>query len=487
MLFNSTFFILYFLPAVLVGWYLFQKMDNPIYSKVFLVGMSLWFYGYYNPWYLFILLFSVFANYFFSYLFVRNVGAGARKMTLCAGLLVNLGLLFYFKYFNFFVDNCNFFFHTEWSVEKIALPLGISFFTFQQLSFIIDRYWNKAPHYTFFDYACFVTYFPQLIAGPIVLHSELIPQLQKRENRKPDWDKFFDGSGLFILGLAKKVLLADTLAILVNAEYANIAYLDAPSAWLTIVFYMLELYFDFSGYCDMARGIGKMFGFELPENFNAPLMATSVKDFWRRWHITLSRFLTTYIYIPLGGNRKGLAVKCRNLFVVFLVSGFWHGANWTFVIWGLMHGMAMIFETLFPKLRFKAEWLNRIFTGIFVTLSFSIFRSDSLSSAWLLCQKLFHGGFRGFFVGVCNTLLVPENYPVFKLLEMKLPQLLNPFFVACTLMLLIISLLLAAAPKAEFFLQKYGTKKRTLILLAFLFTWAFISLSQVSTFLYFDF
>lgn len=487
MLFNSTFFIIIFLPLALIGWFLLQKADNPVYSKLFLFGMSLWFYGYYNPWYLFILLFSLFANHFFSFLFSKVHATKIRKIVLCIGLLTNLGLLFYFKYFNFFIDNCNFIFHTDWSIEKIALPLGISFFTFQQISFVVDRYWNKAPYYGILDYGCFVTYFPQLVAGPIVLHSEFIPQLQERKNRKFSSESFFDGAALFILGLGKKVLLADVLAIVVNAEYANIAYLDAPSAWVTIICYMLELYFDFSGYCDMARGIGKMFGFELPENFNSPLMATSVKDFWRRWHMTLSRFLTTYIYIPLGGNRKGLAVKCRNLFIVFLVSGFWHGANWTFVVWGLLHGLAMIFEAVFPKLRFKYEWINRFFTGVFVTLTFSIFRSNNLSDAWLLIQKLFCGGFKGFFAGMCNTLQITEFYPIREMLEMKFPGLLNPFYIACMILLLVISLLLVVGPKAENFIKKHGQKKRTLVLLAFIFTWAFISLSQVSTFLYFNF
>ena len=487
MLFNSTFFIVIFLPLVLIGWFLLQKIESPIYSKLFLFGMSLWFYGYYNPWYLFILLFSLFANFSISFLFSKTKETALRKFILCIGLLTNIGLLFYFKYFNFFIDNCNYIFHTDWSIEKIALPLGISFFTFQQISFVVDRYHDTAPHYSLLDYGCFVTYFPQLVAGPIVLHNEFIPQLKERKNRNLNSESFFDGAELFILGLAKKVLLADVLAILVNAEYANIASLDAPSAWVTIICYMLELYFDFSGYCDMARGIGKMFGFELPENFNSPLMATSVKDFWRRWHMTLSRFLTTYIYIPLGGNRKGLTLKCRNLFIVFLVSGFWHGANWTFVVWGVLHGLAMIFEAVFPKFRFKYEWINRIFTGIFVTLTFSIFRSNSLADAWLLIQKLFTGGFKGFFTAMCNTLQVVEAYPIRKALEMKFPQFLNPFYVTCVVLLLGISISLIAGPKAEDFLKKHGTKKRTLLLLAILFTWSFVSLSQVSTFLYFNF
>ena len=487
MLFNSTFFITIFLPSTLIGWFILQKLNNPIYSKLFLFGMSLWFYGYYNPWYLLILLFSLSSNYIFSALLFKFISPKIQKIVLCIGLLTNIGLLFYFKYFNFFIDNCNTLLHTDFFMKQIALPLGISFFTFQQISFLIDRYWNNAPHYKFMDYACFVTFFPQLVAGPIVLHNEFIPQLQARKNRHLKAETFFDGAGLFILGLGKKVLLADVLAIVVNAEYQNIASLDAPSAWITIICYMLELYFDFSGYCDMARGIGKMFGFELPENFNSPLMATSVKDFWRRWHMTLSRFLTTYIYIPLGGNRKGTAIKCRNLFIVFLISGFWHGANWTFVVWGLLHGLAMIFETIFPKLRFKYEWINRFITGLFVTFTFSIFRSTNLSEAWLLIQKLFIGGFKGFFAGMCNTLQIIELYPLRKLLELKFPKLLNPFYISCMLILLIISLILIVGPKAEECIKKHGSKKRVLFLFAFIFMWAFVSLSQVSTFLYFNF
>lgn len=487
MLFNSLIFITIFFPIALVGWYGLQKLEKPIYAKIFLVGMSLWFYGYFNSWYLLILLASVFVNYGCSKLYEQCEGGAKRRGVLCLGLLFNVGLLFYFKYFNFFIDNCNFFFQTDLHFEKIALPLGISFFTFQQISFLVDRYKEEAPDYGFWDYACYVTYFPQLVAGPIVLHSEFIPQLQARKNRRINVDMFFDGASLFILGLAKKVLLADTLAIIVNAEYNSIACLDAPSAWVTIICYMLELYFDFSGYCDMARGLGKMFGFELPHNFNSPLMAVSVKDFWRRWHMTLSRFLTTYIYIPLGGNRKGLARKCINLLVVFLVSGFWHGANWTYVVWGLLHGAAMVWESIFPKLRLKYEWMNRIITGIFVTLTFSVFRSESLEQAWLLMKKLFTGGDSGFIWGLSNSLTISETYVIWKVLKMEFQYLQNPFFMFCLILLLLISILLVRGKKAEEWLEKKGRTKRGLFILAFLFVWSFISLSQVSTFLYFDF
>ena len=487
MLFNSIIFITVFLPMALLGWFLLQKLDNPVYAKLFMTGMSFWFYGYYNLFYLWILLASIFFNFVFSILMERAGKPGMRKSLLAAGLLGNIGLLFYFKYFNFFIDNCNYFLHTDIHLEKIALPLGISFFTFQQLSFVAERYRGRAPHYSLPDYMFFVSFFPQLIAGPIVLHSELIPQLQERKNRHPSADQFFDGSALFILGLAKKVLLADSLAVLVNAEYNNIAALDSPSAWIAICFYMMELYFDFSGYCDMARGIGKLFGFQLPENFNSPFKAVSVKDFWRRWHMTLSRFLADYIYIPLGGNRRGKARQCLNLFVVFLVSGIWHGADWTFVVWGLMHGLAEIFETLFPRLRFKWEWLNRLITATFVTLSFSIFRSDSLSEAFLLWKRLFAGGNQGFFIAMCNTLRFPENYAIIKFLEMYLPQLLNAFYVMTFCLLAGIGIGLLEGRKAEEWIRDRGRSRSGLFCMATLFTWAFLSLSQVSVFLYFNF
>ncbi|MCM1027382.1 MAG: MBOAT family protein [Roseburia sp.] len=487
MLFNSVLFIVIFLPASLLGWYLLQRLRWAGWARIFMIGMSLWFYGYYNIRYLWILVFSVLFNYTCSRLLNASENGGLRKLLLACGIAGNLALLFYFKYANFFLENCNFLLHTQWEIEKIALPLGISFYTFQQISYLADSYKGDTAGYSFLEYAFFITFFPQLIAGPIVLHGEFIPQLKERRNRRPDAGGMFDGLGLFILGLAKKALLADALAVIVNAEYGSIPYLDAASAWVTAACYMLELYFDFSGYCDMARGIGKMLGFQLPVNFRSPLMATSVKDFWRRWHITLSRFLTSYIYIPLGGSRRGKAVQCRNIFVVFLLSGLWHGANWTFVIWGLLHGLAMIAETLWPGLRFRREWANRLATGLYVTFTFSIFRSDTPAMAWDMVKKLFGGGWTGFILGLCNSFQLPEIYPVRKLLEMAAPGLLNLFYVCCVMGLLGISVRLVSGRTAEEWLENRGRTTGGLVLLAALFVWSFVSLSQVSTFLYFDF
>lgn len=487
MLYNSVVFIIVFLPIALLGWFLLQRLENPGFAKLFMIGMSFWFYGYYNVSYLWVLIFSLAFNYIISML-MENGGLQAFRRSFCVlGIAGNLGLLFYFKYANFFIDNCNFFLHTDIQLEKIALPLGISFFTFQQLSFIVERYRRSAPHYCLLDYAYFVAFFPQLIAGPIVLHSDLIPQLQKRENRTPSADNLYNGMALFIMGLSKKVLLADSLAVLVNAEYNNIAGLDTPTAWIVICFYMMELYFDFSGYCDMSRGLGRMFGFRLPENFDSPFQATSVRDFWRRWHMTLSHFLSQYVYFPLGGNKKGRPRQCFNLMVVFLVSGLWHGANWTFIVWGLMHGTAAVFETAFPKLRFKWEWANRLTTAFFVTLSFSIFRSDTLSDAALLWQKLFTAGNQKAFLGMCNTLQFAENYAVRKLVEMAAPQHLNLLYIACLLILSVIGATAIRGKKAEQWIADKGATWKGAFCMAVLFTWSFISLSQVSVFLYFNF
>lgn len=487
MLFNSVVFIMVFLPLTLLGFFSLQQLKNPIYAKLFLTGASLFFYGYYNPWYLLLLGGSLLSNHGCSKLFELCKSQKSRRLVLVFGLFVNLGILFYFKYFNFFIDNCNMLLHTDWNIEKIALPLGISFFTFQQLSFVIDRYRKDAPHYSFVDYGCFVTFFPQLIAGPIVLHSEFVPQLQARQNRRIDGERFYDGTALFILGLGKKVLLADVLALIVNAEFGNIAYLDAPGAWLTVICYMFQLYFDFSGYCDMARGIGRMFGFELPINFDSPHMSVSVSDFWRRWHMTLSRFLTTYIYFPLGGNRKGMARQCLNLMIVFLVSGFWHGANWTFVVWSLLHGVAMVTEKLFPKLHFRNVWVRRLTTNIFMLVTLAVFRSDSLGQAGLLLQKMFAGGNHNMLIGACNMLQIPETYAIRKGLSMLYPQVLNLFYVICVVVLLAIAVILTIGPKAEQWIEKWGRTKRGLFCLATILVWSFISLSQVSVFLYFNF
>lgn len=343
MLFNSYIFIFIFLPLALLGWYSLNHFRKYRLASLFLAGMSLWFYAYFNISYLAIILCSIGANYLLSYVLTR---VQTKRLGLLAGILLNLGILFYFKYYDFFIENINLAFHTDFTLKHILLPLGISFFTFQQLSFIIDRALGRCEHYDFINYLTFVTFFPQLIAGPIVLYKELIPQFEDPSKRSFDSTSFTRGVYLFVLGLSKKVLLADTFGLMANYGFAQTFSLDSISTIFVILSYTFELYFDFSGYSDMAIGLGRMFHIELPLNFDSPYRACSVKEFWQRWHITLSRFFITYVYIPLGGSRKGKARMLLNTFVVFLLSGLWHGAAWTYVAWGAMQGLLVVWDNL---------------------------------------------------------------------------------------------------------------------------------------------
>ena len=389
MLFNSYIFVFIFLPLVLLGWYGLNRFGKHKTAKIFLIGMSLWFYGYFNVYYLFIIVASILINYFISYLltFFRTKTAG--RIGLLVGIGINLALLFYFKYFDFFIENINYLFQTDFNLKHILLPLGISFFTFQQLSFIIDRCTGKAEHYSFTNYAAFVTFFPQLIAGPIVLYKELIPQFDDPEKQKFHADNFAKGISLFVLGLGKKVLLADTLALVTNFGFEQTYFLDAPSTLLVILSYTFQIYFDFSGYSDMAIGMGRMFGFDFMENFRYPYAAGSMQGFWRRWHISLSGWFREYLYIPLGGNRKGRTRIWLNRLLVFFFTGLWHGANWTFVVWGLFHGSFLMLETVFPKMTKKMGVFRHVYVLLVVCVGFVIFRAESMGQAFMMLEVMF--------------------------------------------------------------------------------------------------
>ena len=385
MLFNSYIFIFIFLPLTLIGWYFLNGRGFYQTATCFLAAMSLWFYGYFNPRYLGIILASILGNYLLSFLLTFSKTRLSDRIFLLVGLAFNLGFLFYFKYYDFFFENINAVFHTNVAMRNILLPLGISFFTFQQVSFIVDRCQHKAEHYPFIDYVTFVTFFPQLVAGPIVLYKEMMPQFADKSLRRFNQENFAKGIALFTLGLSKKVLLADVLALPVNYGFTNTAFLDSPSTLLVILAYTFEIYFDFSGYSDMAIGLGLLFNIRLPVNFNSPYKACTVKELWQRWHITLSRFFIQYVYIPLGGSRKGKVRTLINTFLVFFLSGLWHGANWTYVAWGSMQGLLVVFDNLHligvrgshekEKARFYIpKWL-----GVFFTFTF--FNPCSFSAA----------------------------------------------------------------------------------------------------------
>ncbi len=411
MLFNSYVFILAFLPVTLVGYFGLGRLCKRLpLNKVWLVGCSLVFYAYFNVRYLPIIVLSILVNYALSQGMLTVRSQGVRRLLLGLGLAGNLGVLGYYKYYDFFVENLNALAGTSFVLHHLVLPLGISFFTFQQLSYVIDSYKRTVPRYNILDYALFVTFFPQLIAGPIVLHSEIVPQFADPENRRFRFDNFAPGLYAFALGLFKKVIVADTFAQVAEWGFAAGQALNTPEAWLVALGYTFQLYFDFSGYCDMALGLGKMFNIRITQNFNSPYKSLDIKEFWQRWHMTLSRFFTTYVYFPLGGSRKGLARTCVNLMVVFLVSGLWHGAGWLFVLWGALHGLMSVLYRLFRKpydrLHPALRWL---ITFLFVTVAWVFFRAETMDSAMTVLRAMFCMDFGAISSSVTDVFTTPMN------------------------------------------------------------------------------
>ena len=388
MLFNSYLFVFAFLPFTVIIYHLLRRAGLYKTSLAVLSVMSFVFYAYNHPAYLIILLFSILSNHLISKGILHFTNAGHRKGLLAAGIVVNIALIFYFKYFHFVVDNANRILQTNFHIENIALPLGISFFTFQQISYLVDSYRGETKDYNFIEYVAFVSFFPQLVAGPIVLHKELIPQF-RNPVKKVDSDMLAHGIYIFAAGMFKKVIMADTLGLAVDWAWSNLALLSSLEIILVTITYTFQIYFDFSGYCDMAIGISKMFGLTLPQNFNSPYKATSILDFWKRWHMTLTRFLTQYIYIPMGGNRKGTFRTYTNILIVFLISGIWHGANWTFILWGILHGIAQVLNRIFEKTWNKChsafQW---ICTFCFVNVMWLLFRAESIGQAASLLKRI---------------------------------------------------------------------------------------------------
>jgi D-alanyl-lipoteichoic acid acyltransferase DltB (MBOAT superfamily) len=340
LLFNSYEFIFLFLPLSVFGFFVFARFFSLNAALGFLVFASLAFYAYWKPVYLLILLFSIGFNFAIGQALCRD-NFWRRRSVLILGIGANLAALAYYKYANFFVDNVNTVFGTQWDIGTIFLPLAISFFTFQQISYLVDAWQGKTHEYNFLHYALFVCFFPQLIAGPIVHHRDIIPQFMRAENLAPRWSNFAVGISIFAIGLFKKTVIADSLSTYVGPVYdvgALGSDVDFFRAWGSSLAYTFQLYFDFSGYSDMAVGAARIFGVRLPINFFSPYKSTSIIEFWRRWHMTLSQFLRDYLYIALGGNRKGRYRRYVNLFLTMLLGGLWHGAGWPFVVWGGLHG-----------------------------------------------------------------------------------------------------------------------------------------------------
>jgi D-alanyl-lipoteichoic acid acyltransferase DltB (MBOAT superfamily) len=429
-LFSSYEFALLFLPIVLIGFYLIGTRGHTEAAIAWLVGASLFFYGWWNPAFLGLLLASILGNFAFG----RWLGPGSgqkprvRWLLLWLAIGANLVLLGYFKYANFFLDSADRLFGLDWSVQEFVLPLGISFFTFTQIAFLVDAWAGKAREYNLTHYLLFVTYFPHLIAGPVLHHGEMMPQFARREGFRFSPENLAVGLAVFGFGLFKKVVLADQLATYGSPVFAAASRgvgLSFFEAWGGAWAYALQLYFDFSGYSDMAIGISKMFGIRLPINFHSPYRAVNIVDFWRRWHMTLSRFLRDYLYVPLGGNRRGPLHRYLNLMVTMLLGGLWHGAGWTFVAWGALHGLYLAINHLWHALRPRiglapgaAGWPGRVFaqalTLIAVTLGWVLFRAQDLPSAGSMLASMagangigLPGGLQGLIEGLAPWAVGP--------------------------------------------------------------------------------
>lgn len=384
MIFSSLEFILLFLPLAVVVYNTCIYFGYNKYALLFITGASLFYYAYWKYENILIIVFSITINYIFGNIIclAREKGWKRTKLLFIFAVTVNLALLFYFKYTIFALTTWNQVTGGNLSIPEIILPIGISFFTFQQIAYLSDIYTGRhlPSSEGLLHYCLFITFFPQLIAGPIVHHKEMMPQFVNITNSHIHWKNIYCGLILFSIGLAKKVLVADMLSPLVHHAFDVERNLTFAEALLGSLCYTLQLYFDFSGYCDMAIGCALMFNISLPWNFDSPYKATTIQDFWRRWHITLSRWLRDYLYIPLGGNRKGDHRTLLNLFLTFLLGGLWHGAAWTFIIWGAMHGLALIVHRLWQRFsRPLCRPLAWAITFLFINTAWIVFRAKDMA------------------------------------------------------------------------------------------------------------
>lgn len=382
MVFSSLTFLLVFLPVLLILYFLIKNIKI---KNILLLIFSLVFYAWGEPIYIFLMLLSILVTYIFGLLISKN----GKKSTLIIGIIILLSSLFFFKYSNFLITNLNSLFNINIKEIKLALPIGISFYTFQAISYLIDLYWKKTKvEKNVLSLALYISLFPQLIAGPIVRYETIANEIA---NRKSDLSSVEKGLKRFIIGLSKKVIIANNMALIVDSIYESNTEYGTLVLWLAAICYTLQIYYDFSGYSDMAIGLGKIFGFSFLENFNYPYISNSVTEFWRRWHISLSTWFRDYVYIPLGGSRVKRIKHIRNILIVWLLTGLWHGANWNFIIWGIYYGLLLLFEKFI--LKDKINKINNIvrhlITILIVIIGWVIFRLTDLSYLLVVLKNMF--------------------------------------------------------------------------------------------------
>lgn len=486
MLFNSYEFIFLFLPAAIIIYFILNKVTSNTIAKIWLVVASLFFYSWWDPAYLPLILVSILVNYITGSALVKHkIHSRIRsKAILVMGITFNLLLLGYFKYMDFFITNINLALATHLPLLKIILPLGISFFTFTQIAYLVDAYRSEAKEYKLVNYALFVTFFPHLLAGPILHHKEMMPQFESVENKRLNYENLARGVFLFFIGLFKKVVIADAFAVWANHGFDTAQTLSLIEAWVVSLSYTFQLYFDFSGYTDMAIGAALMFNIRLPINFDSPYKSLSIQEFWRRWHMTLSRFLRDYIYIPLGGNRHGESNTYRNLMITFLLGGLWHGAGWTFVFWGFMHGAGLCIQRGWRKLKIEMpNWLAWFITFNFINIAWVFFRAKTWADALKVLKGMF--GLSGIMLpGTLSTKLgFLSAYGVtFTQLSARFDGIYQA--IAMIIVFLIVSLTFRNSMAMK---DNFRPNWQTALFISLIAVWAILGLNKISPFLYFNF
>ncbi len=468
MVFSSISFLCGFL---FLCFCIYSIIPNIKVKNFILIVFSLIFYSVGEPIYVFLMIGMSLLNYIFGVLIGRAKNSG--KLWLALSIFVNIGVLFVFKYVNFIIQNINSVLDTGISSVNIVMPIGISFFTFQAMSYVIDVYRKECDYQkNFFNVLLYISFFPQLIAGPIIKYHDMEQEIS---NRKQSVEDIEGGIRRLIIGLSKKVIISNSIAYVVDSLMQNVDDMTVLAAWIMAIGYALQIYYDFSGYSDMAIGLGRMFGFHFKENFNYPYVSVSIKDFWKRWHISLSTWFKEYVYIPLGGNRKGKIRTIINKYIVFFLTGFWHGANWTFICWGLIHGSFSVLEETklnISKVRFKL--IGYVYTMLIVILAFVIFRADNLTQALDIIGRMFG-------IGVCCG---SSNYILISLLT---PFNIFAFILGLVFMIPWSDKILDKIKKNEKMYNMYYVVSGIVLMIALVFCMINLASDSYNPFIYFRF
>lgn len=484
MQFSSYIFVLVFVPLLIIGYFGLNKI-NVFLGKLYLIAASALFYIYGGYNIAVILCIDIIVNYIFALLIEKFKGGKNSLLFLISAVFCNVAMLFYYKYFNFFISNINRILNTDFTARNILLPLGVSFFTFQQIMYLVNIYKGIIGQVDVFDYLAYILYFPKLVSGPIVEPAELIAQINSIEGKRINWDNVSYGIKIFSLGFFKKLVLADTFASAVAWGYTNMETATSMDWLLIMLFYTFEIYFDFSGYSDMAVGISTMLNITLPMNFNSPYKALSIREFWQRWHITLTGFLTKYVYIPLGGSREGKIRTYINTLIVFLVSGIWHGAHWTFILWGILHGLLSIFDRIFEKMQKKIlKPIRWICTFLTVNILWLLFRSDYIPQWKNILKTILKFEDVSVSSGLVDSFILPETAFINRLFHIRtICEGIRGFG---ALSFIIAGFFICLIPENNY---KNLTKNNWLYMFisAAAFVWGFLCLSSESVFVYFSF